>query len=311
MHFVLVTQLNMAENSAKAASMARVLAIVHIIVGFLLLCFGIADAAVGYFVIGDFCLGIFYGVWMIIAGGLGIPGTRKERSTSRNAFAGIFMGFSITSALFSVVIIAGYSISISFLQYDYRNDFRDDWWGTKQEYRRNSYHADMVINTIILILSVVEFVIGIWAAVCLCLLKPCTCCYRNLRQEMCITGGLGIPGTRKERTTSRNAFGQVIYTANTGYVINQGPGGAPVTIPMEAGGSMVAVQGVTPGAQGGQPHMVIVPVSSAGGFQPQLGQVAPTGAMATGYQPQQAEMPPSYEQVQCMTQQDAQITVKT
>ena len=33
----------------KAAKMARILAIVHIIVGFLLICFGIADSFVPYF----------------------------------------------------------------------------------------------------------------------------------------------------------------------------------------------------------------------------------------------------------------------
>ncbi len=115
-----------------------------------------------------------------------------------------------------------------------------------------------------------------------------------------------------------------MYTANTGYVMTQGPGGVPVAVLMQAGGGMVAVQTVTPGAQGGQPQMVMVPVSGAGsyqpqlaqaappgamttGYQPQLAQVTPAGAMATGYQPQQVEMPPSYGQGQYMTQQNAQV----
>ena len=58
---------NMAENSTKAANMARILAIAHIIVGFLLFCFGIADLAVEYFWTGSGCYGIWIGVWVSCA----------------------------------------------------------------------------------------------------------------------------------------------------------------------------------------------------------------------------------------------------
>ncbi|KAL9961758.1 hypothetical protein ACROYT_G030772 [Oculina patagonica] len=235
----------MADDSPKAANMARVLSIVHIIVGFLLVCFGIADAAVGYFWTGYVGFGIWIGVWMCIAGGLGIPGTRKERSTSRNAFAGIFMGFSITSAVFGGIIIICYSLSIAKYQddyrYDYNYDYRYDRSVRSRRYEKSGYDADMAISAIVLILGIVEFATGIWASVCLCLMKPCTCCR----------------GTQPQQ-------GQVMYTANTGYVMTQGPGGVPVAIPMQAGGGMVAVQTVTPGAQGCQPQMVMVPVSGAG-----------------------------------------------
>ena len=97
-----------------------------------------------------------------------------------------------------------------------------------------------------------------------------------------------------------------MHTANTGYMIAQGPGGVPVAIPIQAGGGMVAVQTVTSGAQGGQPQMVMVPVSGAGGYQPQMAQDVPPGGMTTGYYPQQ---PPSYAQVQCMTQKKQTGTV--
>ena len=97
---------------------------------------------------------------------------------------------------------------------------------------------------------------------------------------------------------------QVIYTANTGYVMTQG---GPVAIPMQAGAGMVAVQTVTPGAQGGQPQMVMVPVSGAEGYPPHLVQSAPAGAMATGYQPQQVQSPPPYAQGQYMTKQNEQV----
>ena len=54
----------MADNSAKVANMARTLAIVHIIVGFLLICFGIADRAVEYFWTGYGGYGIWMGIWV-------------------------------------------------------------------------------------------------------------------------------------------------------------------------------------------------------------------------------------------------------
>ena len=55
---------------------------------------------------------------------------------------------------------------------------------------------------------------------------------------------------------------QVMYTANSGY-------GVPMAMPMQAGGGMVAVQAAATGTQGGQPQMVMVPVSGAMGNQHQ------------------------------------------
>ena len=34
----------------------------------------------------------------------------------------------------------------------------------------------LAILPVILVLGIVAFVIGIWAAICCCLLTPCTCC---------------------------------------------------------------------------------------------------------------------------------------
>ena len=100
--------------------------------------------------------------------------------------------------------------------------------------------------------------------------------------------------------------GQVIYPPNSGYAVNQYPGGVPAgVVPMQTGGGMVPVQTVVPWLQGGQPQMGVVPVSGMEGNQPQLAQIAASGALATGYQPQvatseamatayQPQMPPKY-----------------
>ena len=57
----------MAENSANVAKMARILAIVHIIVGTLLICFGIADRALAPSSKRYGLYGIWTGVWVSFA----------------------------------------------------------------------------------------------------------------------------------------------------------------------------------------------------------------------------------------------------
>ena len=54
----------MADNAGRVATMARILSIMHIIVGSLLICFGIADRAVEYFYTGDIGFGIWIGIWV-------------------------------------------------------------------------------------------------------------------------------------------------------------------------------------------------------------------------------------------------------
>ena len=101
-----------------------------------------------------------------------------------------------------------------------------------------------------------------------------------------------------------------MYAPNSGYAMTQYPGGVPVTVPMQAGSGMVPIQTATPGSQGGQPQMVVVPVSGTVGNQPQFAQIATSGAMTTGFQPPfaqaatpgamatayQAQVPPKYEE---------------
>ena len=53
----------MADNSVKATNSARILAIVHFIVGFLLVCFGVADYVVGTWT-GIIGMGIWTGIWV-------------------------------------------------------------------------------------------------------------------------------------------------------------------------------------------------------------------------------------------------------
>ncbi|KAL9961016.1 hypothetical protein ACROYT_G029895 [Oculina patagonica] len=241
----------MACDSAKAVYMARILAIAHIVVGLLLVIFGIAERVKEITWTGDVCFGIWIGVWMCVTGGLGIPGTRKERSTPRNACAGVFLGFLIPSAVLGGIIIIIYSLTI--------------------------VHKKLAIafTWIIFILGIVEFAIGIWAAVCICQIQPCS----------------NIAPPQQDQVTTDSA----------GYVMTQGPGGAPMAIPIQTSGGVVAVQTLIPVVQVSQPQIIMVPVSAVEGYQPNMVQAAASEAMTIEYETLQVDMPPPYEEVEHMT----------
>ena len=84
--------------------------------------------------------------------------------------AAIFMGFSITSAVMGGIIIIIYSLSIAF-------HFR---YGAFYD-SRYRYNTGLAVAVIILLLGIVEFAIGIWAAICCCLMQIC-CCRPPLQQ---------------------------------------------------------------------------------------------------------------------------------
>jgi len=98
-----------------------------------------------------------------------------------------------------------------------------------------------------------------------------------------------------------------MYAPNSGYAMTQYPGGVPVAVPMQGSG-MVPVQSVTPGPQGSQPQMVVVPVSGMVGNQPQFVQIATSGAMTTAYQPQ---VPPTYEDYTKMENSEVRVISRT
>ena len=77
------------------------------------------------------------------------------------------MAFSITSAVFGGIIILFSSISIAT-----RRDWQDSSY-YPDDYE--NYDAEMAISAIILVLGIAAFVIGIWAPICCCLMKPCAC----------------------------------------------------------------------------------------------------------------------------------------
>ena len=81
------------------------------------------------------------------------------------------MGFSITSAVLGGVIIICYSATLASNRSDLRYNY--DYVYDYRYIGRGLYDAKMAISAIILVLGITEFVIGIWAAICCCLINPC------------------------------------------------------------------------------------------------------------------------------------------
>ena len=109
----------------------------------------------------------------------------------------MFMGFSITSAVFGGIIIISYSIAIAeygnryehvyepyYNYYDFYRPTEGYYYSGYRKVRHQNFDVEMALSAIILILGIVELGIGIWAAVCLCMMKPCKCCYGNPPQQV-------------------------------------------------------------------------------------------------------------------------------
>ncbi|XP_067047512.1 uncharacterized protein [Acropora muricata] len=241
--------------SGRTVSMVRVLAIFHIVVGALLIIFGIADSvtalsnAQGFsFLTGIIFFGVWIGTWMCIAGALGIRGSTPQRTPSRNCFAGLFMGFSITSAVMAGIMILFYSIVLAAeSSYSYYYECGPSYRVTCPRY---SYGVRMGLVIVILILGIMEFVIGIWVSICLCLMKSCC--------------------TDPQHAAGVNALSQVVD-------------GVPVVVPLQGPGVTIQTQpfyGYPPAGQttiggpvhfqaiGKQPQLVVVP-SPGGDIPPQ------------------------------------------
>ncbi|XP_015748752.1 PREDICTED: uncharacterized protein LOC107328544 isoform X2 [Acropora digitifera] len=177
------------EESRAVVSRVRVLAITHILVGTLLIICGIADSVVkpdhdAIFSSGYGYFGIATGIWMSIAGALGIRGSAPQRTRKRNCFAGTFMGFAITSAVLGGMIIILYSTSGASCQ-KYCENYCGCGGGGGYGHGNvstlphptctypYSYDSKIAVAAVTMTLGIIEFGTGIWVSICLCVMKPC------------------------------------------------------------------------------------------------------------------------------------------
>ncbi|XP_015748753.1 PREDICTED: uncharacterized protein LOC107328544 isoform X3 [Acropora digitifera] len=179
----------MAVSNAVMA-MVRVLAITDIVVGALLIIFCMADGVTSVlendFVFDDgfAFFGMCTGIWMCIAGGLGIPGSTPQGTRKRNCFAGTFMGFAITSAVLGGMIIILYSTSGASCQ-KYCENYCGCGGGGGYGHGNvstlphptctypYSYDSKIAVAAVTMTLGIIEFGTGIWVSICLCVMKPC------------------------------------------------------------------------------------------------------------------------------------------
>ncbi|XP_074607339.1 uncharacterized protein LOC141860195 isoform X2 [Acropora palmata] len=155
------------EVSRPVVSRVRVLAITHILVGALLIIFGIANGVTQN----------FYDTFNSSFGFFGI-GT--------GIWAGIFMGFAITSAVFGGIIIILYSTTIAGTSsQDFCQNNHSCGGGGYPTHGPSwditySYDTKLGLAAVILTLGIIEFGTGIWVSICLCVMKPCC---RNLEER--------------------------------------------------------------------------------------------------------------------------------
>jgi len=125
---------------------------------------------------------------MCIAGALGISGSTPQRTSARNCYAGLFMGFAIASAVFGGIIIIMYSSSIENASYFYYNYCSGDMdpVPTTRCNLKYSYKAKLGLAVVILILGIIEVVTGVWVSTCLCLMNP-RCRHLEEREPLVIS----------------------------------------------------------------------------------------------------------------------------
>ena len=91
------------------------------------------------------------------------------------------MGFSITSAVFGGLIITFYSIAIDSHSY---KDYHDSYYLVDEaELNHSIEEAKYSITGIILFIGILEFLLGIWAAICCCVMKVCACCNSHAQSQ--------------------------------------------------------------------------------------------------------------------------------
>lgn len=93
------------------------------------------------------------------------------------------MSFSVTSAVFAGIIILCYVPSILIYQngyFGYTYHYDENGREYKINRRYSGYEEQMAISAVLLALGFIEFFVGVWSAICCCLIK---CCAASLPQQ--------------------------------------------------------------------------------------------------------------------------------
>ena len=128
--------------------------------------------------------------------------------------AGMFLGFSIISAVLGGIIVTLYSTSIvagrgikEYFTSQSENSLLFD-----QEFLESSlknYHAEMDISTAIMVLGIAEIVFGIWAAICCSVMNPFARCNEVSQQ-------VWIP-----EEGNKNTLHPVTLSSKTSYLVRR------------------------------------------------------------------------------------------
>ncbi|KXJ14077.1 hypothetical protein AC249_AIPGENE20306 [Exaiptasia diaphana] len=201
----------------------------------------------------------------VITGVIGVHGSKRNNARDGRAprpLIGAYLGFSITSTVFALIIIAIYSIGVANMN-SCRKQWIYDYERSNQTHNRYGYilvqppkecNVRVALGSLVITFAAFELFGGILASVCACTNGCCTC-----------------PTARRSQQPTQ--LGQVIHVQTQqgpqAYIMTQGANGVPVAVPAMVPGQlqMSAVpdpEAMYPspagaqggGAQGGSTHDV-------------------------------------------------------
>lgn len=147
------------------ASSLRVLAITQMVIGALVIIFGILCIITVRHWTSYVGFGIWTGIWVVITGILGFLGAKHDNSPNK-CLIGCFMGFSITACVISGIMFICYGFAVSYFSEKLRmyNMYGNEF------YYYSPYRAKVGagFSSCQLILSIVEFFISLASSISCC-----------------------------------------------------------------------------------------------------------------------------------------------
>ncbi|XP_048590607.1 uncharacterized protein LOC116619501 [Nematostella vectensis] len=210
---------------AYRAQGIRKLGIFQMVIGALMVVFGIASVAVVHrqwtSAVG---FGIWIGVWVIITGVLGYFGAR-DNNTPNNCMLGTMLGFAVTSCVFSCGMIICYSFALSEWSKYLRDPSPDRPYYYYYYYKYSSQTARTSIGicVVLLLLALTEFFVALASSI-YGFINSCIPATSTSQQQMVYLQGqpaqFGQPGVIAGATTMQT------YPNQASFIIQQ-PIGAP------------------------------------------------------------------------------------
>lgn len=204
------------------ASALRVLGFTHIVIGSLMMVFGIVCIAIVRHWTSSVGFGIWVGIWVIITGVLGYLGARDNNNPNK-CLIGCFLGFSVTASVIAGIMFICYCVATA----GFADDLRyDEYYQTSyynRYYSRVSRHRATVgagLASCQLTFAIVEFFVSLASSI--------YCC----NAVCCGVPAVGSVAANQQVVTYMHPGAQQIYPGSqSGVVIIQPTGAVATALP--------------------------------------------------------------------------------